>query len=333
MSRPDFWNDQESARQTVARLKQVRGVVQPFDKLEARFEDFNVLGELAEDDPDESAELLREADAAWANIVRDLDRIELLSFLGGSTDANGAIVSINAGAGGTESCDWAEMLLRMYTHWADHQGFRTEMIDFQPGDEAGLKSVTFIVSGEYAFGYLKHERGVHRLVRISPFDSNQRRHTSFAAVDVVAEVEDDINIEIEENELRIDTYRSSGAGGQHVNRTDSAVRITHLPTGLVVACQQERSQHKNRAKALKILKAKLYEREEEARTQERHAEYGEKSDNAWGNQIRSYVLHPYQMVKDLRTDVQSSNPGAVLNGELGPFIEAMLRHQSARTQA
>ncbi len=327
MSQPDFWNDQEAAQQTVARLKQARSIVQPFEKLAARFEDFKVLGELAAGDAEESAELLREADSVWSAIVGDLDRLELLSFLGGSSDPNNAIISIHAGAGGTESCDWAEMLLRMYSHWAEKHEFSLETVDCQAGDEAGVKNVTMIVSGEYAYGYLKHERGVHRLVRISPFDSNQRRHTSFAAVDVVAEVDDDIQIAIEEADLRIDTYRSSGAGGQHVNRTDSAVRITHLPTGIVVACQQERSQHKNRAKAMKILKAKMHEREEEKRNRERDAEYGEKSENAWGNQIRSYVLHPYQMVKDLRTEVQTSNVGNVLDGEIDLFIEAMLRHQ------
>jgi len=216
----------------------------------------------------------------------------------------------------------------MYHHWAEKHGFEVQGVDYQPGDEAGIKSVTVIISGPYAYGYLKHERGVHRLVRISPFDSNQRRHTSFAAVDVIAEVEDDIEIEINDSDLRIDTFRASGAGGQHVNRTDSAIRITHLPSGIAVACQQERSQHKNRATAMKILKARLYEQEQEKRNQERNAEYGKKGENAWGNQIRSYVLHPYQMVKDLRTGVQTSNPEAVLDGEIDQFIEAMLRQQN-----
>jgi len=327
MSRPEFWNNQERAQQVVAQVKQARGIVQPFNRLENQLADFQALAELVEMEDEDASELLAEAEQAWRTISEELDRLEMLSFLGGPLDANNAIVSINPGAGGTESCDWAEMLLRMYTHWAEKQGFGLETVDYQPGDEAGIKGATLIVSGEYAFGYLKHERGVHRLVRISPFDSNKRRHTSFAAVDVVAEVEDDIEIDIEDGDLRVDTYRASGAGGQHVNRTDSAVRITHLPTGLVVACQQERSQHKNRATAMKVLRAKLYEQERVKKERERSSEYGEKGENAWGNQIRSYVLHPYQMIKDLRTDAQTSNVSSVLNGELEPFIEAMLRRQ------
>ncbi len=327
MGDPDFWNQRARSAEVISQVKQLRGVAQPFSRLERQVEDLRTLVELAEEEEEENDELLKEAEQTWHSLQKEFDRLEMLSFLGGKLDANNAILSINPGAGGTESCDWAEMLLRMYTHWAEKQGFKLETVDYQPGDEAGLKSVTLIVSGDYAFGYLKHERGVHRLVRISPFDSNKRRHTSFAAVDAVAEVEDDIDVEIEDSDLRVDTYRASGAGGQHVNRTDSAVRITHLPTGLVVACQQERSQHKNRATAMKVLKARLYEQEREKKEQERSAEYGDKGENAWGNQIRSYVLHPYQMIKDLRTGVQTSNVNDVLDGAIDPFIEAMLRQR------
>lgn len=324
MADPSFWDDKEKAQATVAELSRVKNIIDPFQELETRIGDFKALAELMEaegEDPD----MLVEAADTWHNIRQKLDRLELVSFLSGRNDPNNAILSVHAGAGGTESCDWAEMLLRMYSHWADHNGYDTQMVDFQPGDEAGIKSATLIVRGEFAYGYLKNERGVHRLVRISPFDSNKRRHTSFAAVDVVAEIEDDIDVEINESDLRIDTYRSSGAGGQHVNRTDSAVRITHVPTNIVVSCQNERSQHKNKATAMKILRARLYELEEEKRRSERAAADKQKAENAWGSQIRSYVLHPYQMVKDLRTEVESSNPEAVLNGEINQFIEAMLK--------
>lgn len=324
MSRPDFWDNKDAAQGTVTEVSRLKNILDPFRRLQSKVEDFVVLGELVEMEGEESS-MLGEADAAWSSIESDLDKLELVSFLSGKMDKNNAILSVHPGAGGTESADWASMLFRMYNRWAEDHGCGVELIEYQPGDEAGLKSATIVVSGEFSFGYLKNERGVHRLVRISPFDSNKRRHTSFAAVDVVAEVDDNIDIEIDEKDLRIDVYRSSGAGGQHVNTTDSAVRITHLPTNIVVACQNERSQHKNRATALRILKAKLYEREEEKRRAEAAAEHGQKTDNAWGNQIRSYVLHPYQMVKDLRTEVETSNTQAVLDGDLDPFIEAMLR--------
>lgn len=324
MANPAFWDDKEKAQGTVAELSRVKNIIDPFQELEARIGDFKTLAELMEAE-DEDPDMLAEAEETWHNIRQKLDRLELVSFLSGRNDPNNAILSVHAGAGGTESCDWAEMLLRMYSHWSDRNGYDTHMVDFQPGDEAGIKSATLIVRGEFAYGYLKNERGVHRLVRISPFDSNKRRHTSFAAVDVVAEIEDDIDVEINDSDLRIDTYRSSGAGGQHVNRTDSAVRITHVPTNIVVSCQNERSQHKNKATAMKILRARLYELEEEKRRSERAAADQQKAENAWGSQIRSYVLHPYQMVKDLRTEVESSNPEAVLNGDIDQFIEAMLK--------
>jgi len=269
--------------------------------------------------------MLQEADGAWAALSNQLDTVEMASFLSGKFDANNAIFSLHAGSGGTESCDWASILLRMYTRYFERHGFKYEIADMQMGDEAGIKSATLMVSGEFAFGYLKAERGVHRLVRISPFDANKRRHTSFSAVDVLAEITDDIEVDIREEDLRVDTYRSSGAGGQYVNRTDSAVRITHIPSGIIVASQQERSQHKNRAQAMKILRAKLYEREEERKRQEQASSGGVKKDNEWGSQIRSYVLQPYQMVKDLRTDVETSDTAGVLDGELDRFIEAYLR--------
>lgn len=326
MTQPSFWDDKTSAQETMERVGLLKNTLEPFRQIEAGVEDFVVLAELAEMEGEE-CELLGEADRTWRELGKRLDKLELVSFLSGKTDRNNAILTVHAGAGGTESCDWAAMLLRMYTHWGEHSGYKVSTVDFQAGEEAGVKSATIIISGEFAFGYLKHERGVHRLVRISPFDSNSRRHTSFAAVDVVAEIEDDIDIDIVEADLRVDTYRASGAGGQHVNRTDSAVRLTHLPTGVVVACQQERSQHKNRAMAMKILKAKLYEREERRRSEELAVQHGEKSENAWGSQIRSYVLHPYQKVKDLRTDVETGNSQAVLDGGIDLFIEAMLRHR------
>jgi peptide chain release factor 2 len=326
MSRPDFWENKEQAQETVAQVRQLRSVLSPFLDLAGKVGDFETLAELVAME-DEHSELLAEADGAWNEINQDLDRLELVSFLSGKTDKNNAFLTVHAGAGGTESCDWASMLFRMYSHWADRQGYRAELIDSQPGDEAGIKSATLLISGEFVFGYLKNERGVHRLVRISPFDSNKRRHTSFAAVDVVAEIDDSIDVDIEDKDLRVDTYRSSGAGGQHVNTTDSAVRITHLPTGITVSCQNERSQHKNRATAMRMLRARLYEHEEEKRRQEQAKISGEKADNAWGSQIRSYVLHPYQMVKDLRTEVETSNTQAVLDGDLDMFIEAMLKQK------
>jgi len=324
MSSGDFWDNREIAQQVIAQVSSLRAVLEPFKKMQARVEDFATLAELLEDEgPD--IEMLAEAAINWQSLVKDLDRLELVSFLSGKLDRNNVFFSIHAGAGGTESCDWANMLLRMYNHWFENRGFKSEIIDIQPGEEAGIKSATMLVSGEFAYGYCKCERGVHRLVRISPFDSNKRRHTSFVAVETVAEIADDIEIEVAEADLRIDTYRASGAGGQHVNTTDSAIRITHIPTGIVVTCQNERSQHKNRATAMKMMRARLYEREEEKRRQEQQVNTGIKTENAWGNQIRSYVLQPYQMIKDLRTDVETSNINAVLDGELDMFVEAYLR--------
>jgi len=318
---PNFWDSRESAQKVVARVNILKKVIEPFCRVEDKLEELQIMEELAGED----SSILDDADFAYGNLVRELDSLELVSFLSGKMDGNNAIVSINAGAGGTEACDWAGMVYRMYTHWFEKRGYSFEIIDMQSGDEAGTKSVTMLVNGEFAYGYLKGERGVHRLVRISPFDTNKRRHTSFCAVDVVAEIDDDIEIDLPEADLRFDYYRASGAGGQHVNTTDSAVRITHLPSNIVVTCQNERSQHKNKATALKILKARLYELEQEKRRKEAESSYDNKGDNAWGSQIRSYVLHPYQMVKDVRTHVETSNVSAVLDGDLDKFAEAFLK--------
>ena len=321
MSAPDFWNDKESAQNTVSQLSACRNLLEPFRKLESEIEDYSVALELAGEDE----EFLKETEIAYRRLLKSLDRMEIMSFLSGKFDRNNLYFSVHAGAGGTESCDWASMLLRMYRRFFERRGWKDEVIDLQPGEEAGVKSATLHVTGEFAYGYMKGEKGVHRLVRISPFDSNARRHTSFVSVDVFPELDDDIDIEIDETQLRIDTYRASGAGCQHLNTTDSAIRITHLPTGIVVCCQNERSQHKNRATAMKMLKAKLYEYEEEKRRSEADAIRGEKMENGWGSQIRSYVLQPYQMVKDLRTEVETSNTAGVLDGEIDEFIEAFLK--------
>jgi len=312
-------------------VRALRGLLEPFDELERGVEDAEVLLELAGAEQDESQRA-----AAWEELSRLLAeleqkhrQLELRSLLSGEMDANNAYLSLHAGAGGTESCDWAAMLLRMYHRYAESHGFQVSIMDILPGEEAGIRNVTVLVSGPYAYGYLKGERGVHRLVRISPFDANRRRHTSFASVDVVPEVDEEIEVEINEKDLRVDTFRASGAGGQHVNVTDSAVRITHLPTGIVVQCQAERSQHSNRAKAMKMLRAKLYEYYRDQRRKEMERFYGEKGEIAWGHQIRSYVLQPYTMVKDHRTGVQVGDVQRVLDGDLDVFIEAYLKQQVA----
>ncbi len=285
-------------------------------------EDLQVLCELGEESED--TETLEEVRSLLPEIEKRVGQMEFARMLSGEYDANNAIVSINAGAGGTEAQDWAEMLLRMYLRFCERRGFRTEMTDYQPGEEAGIKSATFSVEGDYAYGWLRAEKGIHRLVRISPFDSSARRHTSFCSVFVFPELNDDVEIDIQEKDLKIDTYRASGAGGQHVNKTDSAIRITHLPTGIVVSCQNERSQHKNKAVAMKQLKARLFELELRKKEEEAAALAGDKKEIAWGSQIRSYVLHPYRMVKDHRTGYEVSNTDAVLDGDLDGFIEAYL---------
>ncbi len=324
MASDGFWDDQASAQKTVSELSSLRALVAPLLKLKASIGDLDALFELAEESDEDSAlaaDLSREA----ADLSALLDRVEIESFLSGPHDKCNAILTIHAGAGGTESCDWAEMLLRMYMRWAERRGYETSLEDMQPGEEAGFSRVTFRIIGPNAYGYAKAERGVHRLVRISPFDANKRRHTSFASVDVIAEVEDDIDIDVKEEDLKIDTYRSSGAGGQHVNKTESAVRITHIPTGIVVSCQNERSQFKNKATAMKILKSRLYEKLEDQRRSEMDKFYGPKGEISWGNQIRSYVFQPYQMVKDLRTGAETGNVQAVMDGDIDIFINAWLR--------
>ena len=290
-------------------------------------EEARIFLELAEEK--ENDEALKEAESKMAQLDLALSEIELKETLGGPDDRRNAIVSLRPGAGGTEAQDWAEILLRMYLRWADRRGYKAEVMEYQPGEEAGVKNVTFTVEGEYAYGYLKAEAGIHRLVRISPFDANARRHTSFASLFVYPEIDDTIKVEIDEADLRIDTYRSSGAGGQHVNKTDSAVRITHLPTNIVVACQNERSQHKNKATAMKILRSRLYDLELEKQQEKMEAYHSTKKEIAWGSQIRSYVLHPYRMVKDHRTGIEIGNADAVLDGDLDRFIQAYLMQASS----
>ena len=326
MAVPGFWDDPNAARALIDRKNALEAVTLPYAKLCADADDAATLLELLQadgtpDDSPDAAELAAQVDALDAAYAR----FELQSLMTGRFDANNAICTLHAGAGGTESCDWASLLFRMYDRYGQRHGFTVSVLDSQEGDEAGLKSVTFMLSGPWAYGYMKAERGVHRLVRISPFDAAKRRHTSFASLDVVAEINDDIEITIEDKDLRVDTYRSSGAGGQHVNKTDSAVRLTHLPTGIVVACQAERSQIENRNKAMKVLRAKLYELEQDKKRREMEKFYGEKGAIAWGHQIRSYVFMPYQLVKDLRTDVETSQVEQVLDGDLDAFIEAWLK--------
>ena len=319
---PEFWNDQNKAQANIAATKSLKMVLDPFDAITSGLDDAEVMLELAEAG---EGEALAEAASELEKVESNFQSLEMQSLLGGEFDGNGAYLTLHAGAGGTESCDWADMLYRMFTRYAERKEFKTQIMDYQAGDEAGIKSVSLLISGPYAYGLLKSERGVHRLVRISPFDSQSRRHTSFAAADVTPEIDDDIEIEIVESDLRIDTYRAQGAGGQHVNTTDSAVRIVHLPTGTVVQCQAERSQHKNKAAAMKMLKARLYEREQDLKRQAVDQLYGDKGEIAWGSQIRSYVMQPYTMVKDHRTDEQVGNVQGVLDGNLDPFIEAYLK--------
>ncbi len=300
----------------------LQAAVDSWERIKHEFDELALLFELAVEEEDEDT--ASEVEVGLEEVEKGVHHLEFQRMLGGKNDRNNAFVTLHPGAGGTEAQDWAQMLMRMYLRWAERNDCKIDIVDYQPGDEAGVKSVTIHVKGDYAFGYLKAEIGIHRLVRISPFDTNRRRHTSFVSVLVIPEIDEDINIEIEEKELRIDTYRSSGAGGQHVNKTDSAVRITHIPTGIVVQCQNERSQHKNKAMALKMLKARFYEKEEEKRREEMQELHDKQSDIAWGSQIRSYVLHPYRMIKDHRTNVEIGNVDVVLDGDLGKFIEAYL---------
>ncbi len=331
---PGFWDNQNKAKNVIDESNKLRAVIKPFESVVTSLQDADDMFELIEleDDEDSSSSALGEAEVSIKKAQKNFDTLEMHSLLNNPMDSHNAYLTLHAGAGGTESCDWAEILYRMYCRYADRHGFEVEVMEFQEGDEAGIKSVTFKVSGPYAYGYMKCERGVHRLVRISPFDSNSRRHTSFVALDVVAELADDIEIEIEDNDLRIDTFRSSGAGGQHVNTTDSAVRLTHLPTGIVVACQGERSQHKNKATAMKMLKAKIYEYEQDKKRKSLEQFYGAKGEIAWGSQIRSYIMQPYTMANDHRTGEKLSNVTAVLDGDIQVFIEAYLKQSAEENQ-
>ncbi|WP_148929659.1 peptide chain release factor 2 [Paenibacillus methanolicus] len=325
MTAPDFWDDNDKAQSTIAELNAVKSVVEQYERLNTEQEDLQTMLELAEEEGDDSLEA--DIVSGTAELVRKANEFELQLLLNQPYDKLNAILELHPGAGGTESQDWAQMLYRMYTRWAEKRGFKVEVVDYLPGDEAGIKSVTILVKGYNAYGYLKAEKGVHRLVRISPFDASGRRHTSFVSCDIMPEIEDDIEIEIRSEDLKVDTYRASGAGGQHVNKTESAIRITHIPTGIVVACQMERSQISNRDRAMKMLRSKLYERKIEEQQKHLAEIRGEQSDIAWGSQIRSYVFHPYSMVKDHRTAVETGNVGAVMDGDLDAFIDGYLRSQ------
>ncbi len=326
MGAPDFWNSSEKAQKHIAKVNGLKKTINGLVAFNKRLDDAAVMVELIESaTPAEQEDYAKELTASVGSMVEELDKLEIASFLTGQFDRNNAIFSIQAGAGGTESNDWADILFRMYSRWCERRGFEVELMDVQPGDTAGISKATILIKGENAYGYAKAERGVHRLVRISPFDSNKRRHTSFCAVDVVAEITEDIDVEIKEEDVRVDVYRSSGKGGQGVNTTDSAVRLTHAPTGIVVVCQNERSQIKNKASAMQVLKARIYEKRQDEQRAEMDKFYGEKGEIGFGAQIRSYVLQPYQMVKDLRTGVSTSDTQAVLDGDLDRFITGWLR--------
>ena len=331
MAGSGFWDDQEGAREVIDESNRLKGWVGPWTELDRKSAELTELGELLETDEDP------ELEAQWLSEIDDLgqkaEALEVRTMLQGPDDHMGALLTIHPGAGGLESQDWAEMLTRMYTRWAERHGYQVNVLDLQPGDEAGIKSATLEVSGQDAYGYLRAEKGIHRLVRISPFDAQSRRHTSFASVFVYPDIDDEIEVEIDESDLRIDTYRASGAGGQHVNKTDSAVRITHVPTKIVVTCQQERSQHKNRSTAMKMLKAALYERALEEQEKERAVLESTKTEIGWGNQIRSYVFQPYTMVNDHRTEVKIGDVNKVMDGDLDPFIEAYLKQSAGQGAA
>ncbi len=321
MTQANFWDDSTSANKIMRELKYLKNCIEPFEEGFKKLEECKEMATLSKDEPD----MLEQIQQELSSLEEDVNKVEIQSILGGPYDRNNVILSINAGAGGTESCDWASMLLRMYTRWADIRQYKVKLLDELQGEEAGIKSATLSIEGDMAYGYLKSEKGVHRLVRISPFDSNKRRHTSFASVDVIPEIAEDIEIEIDPDDLRTDIFRSSGPGGQSVNTTDSAVRLTHTPTGIVVQCQNERSQLQNKQMAMKILRARLYELKRKEQEEKMSKEYGEKQKIEWGSQIRSYVMHPYSMVKDHRTDTETGNVQKVMDGGIDLFVEAFLK--------
>ncbi|WP_249871308.1 peptide chain release factor 2 [Oceanobacillus saliphilus] len=325
MSDPDFWNSQENAQKVINEANGLKSYVNSFEDMEERLENLEVSYELVKEENDK--ELYEDLQSELNSFMKDVNDFELQMLLSEAYDANNAILELHPGAGGTESQDWASMLLRMYQRWAEDRDFKVETLDYLPGDEAGVKSVTLMIKGHNAYGYLKAEKGVHRLVRISPFDSSGRRHTSFVSCDVTPEMTDDVDIEVKTEDIKVDTYRASGAGGQHVNTTDSAVRITHIPTNTVVTCQNERSQIKNREAAMKMLKSKLYQMEIERQQSELDEIRGEQKEIGWGSQIRSYVFHPYSMVKDHRTNAETGNTQSVMDGDINLFIDAYLRSQ------
>lgn len=328
MSAAGFWDNTEYSTKIVKELKTFKAIVEPWEQAYKRYQELKELIPLVKE---EDKELVLDLTRNTESLLIIIDKLQFQALLGGPLDKNSAILSINAGAGGTESCDWAQMLFRMYKRFAEGHGYTVKTIDILPGEEAGIKNITALIEGDYAYGYLKTERGVHRLVRISPFDANSRRHTSFASVDVIPEIEEDLDINLDEKDLRIDVYRSKGAGGQSVNTTDSAVRITHLPTGIAAQCQNERSQHQNKQTALKILKGRIYEAQAAKKEEESKQRGSEKKKIEFGSQIRSYVLHPYNLIKDHRTDFQTGDSGKVLDGGLDEFIEAYLKFSANKT--
>ncbi len=323
MEHPDFWDDVTKSTEIMQELKSLKSSLDIIQNLQNRYEDLGILIEMG--DEEEDAGIIEEVESELKSFIKEFDKVKIQTLLSGDYDRYNAILKINAGAGGTESCDWAGMLYRMFTRWAESKGYKTEVIDFLDGEEAGLKSITFQVSGENAYGYLKSEKGVHRLVRISPFNAAGKRQTSFASLDVMPDIEEDLDVEINDDDIRIDTYRSSGAGGQHINKTSSAIRITHLPTGIVVQCQNERSQLQNKDRAMKMLKSKLYVLKKQEEEEKRSGIRGEVKEIGWGNQIRSYVMQPYTMVKDHRTNEEVADVNKVLDGYLDPFINAYLK--------
>lgn len=326
MQAPDFWNDPERSNQKMRESKGLKDVVETIKGLESQYDDIMTLIEMGYEDNDPA--IIPDISEELETFKTTFENIRVSTLLSGEYDRNNAILRLNAGAGGTESCDWCSMLYRMYTRWAERKGFALEVLDYLDGEEAGIKSVTFQINGENAYGYLKSEKGVHRLVRISPFNAQGKRQTSFVSLDVMPDIEEDLDVEVRDEDIRVDTYRSSGAGGQHINKTSSAIRITHFPTGIVVTCQNERSQHMNKDKAMQMLKAKLYMLKQEENAEKLSDIRGDVKEIGWGNQIRSYVMQPYTMVKDHRTNEESGNVGAVLDGELDPFINAYLKWKS-----